>query len=80
MHTCMQVYEYIHGVCVCVCVYMCVCVMGGTFQATAGFQEADIFQRAIKMVLRCILSCDFLTFQDSNFSLVPLMVCVGIKW
>ena len=31
-------------------------LMVGTFQATAGFQDSDVFQKAIKMVLRCILS------------------------
>ena len=30
--------------------------IGGTFLATAGFQDSDIFQTAIKIVLRCILS------------------------
>ena len=29
--------------------------MDGTFQITAGFQDSDIFQKAIEMVLRCIL-------------------------
>ena len=29
---------------------------GGTFQATAGFQDSDIFQKAMKMALRCSLS------------------------
>ena len=31
-------------------------LMVGTFQATAGFQDSDIFQKAIKMVFRCVLS------------------------
>ena len=30
--------------------------MGGTFQATAGFQDSDIFQKAVKLVFRCIVS------------------------
>ena len=32
--------------------------MGGTFQATAGFQDLDVFQKVLnlKMALRCILS------------------------
>ena len=30
--------------------------MDGTFQAAAGFQDSDIFQKAIEKVLRCILS------------------------
>ena len=30
--------------------------MGGTFQATARFQDSDSFQKATKMALRCILS------------------------
>ena len=30
--------------------------MGGTFQATGGFQVSDFFQKVIKMTLRCILS------------------------
>ena len=30
--------------------------IGGTFQATAGFQDSDICQKAIKMAWRCILS------------------------
>ena len=34
--------------------------MGGTFQATAGFQDSVfVFQKAIKVVLRCILSVIF---------------------
>ena len=28
----------------------------GTFQAAARFQDSNIFQKAIKMVLKCILS------------------------
>ena len=47
--------------------------MGGTFQAIAGFQDSDIFQKAIKMVLRCILGHCF-TFQDSNFNPVAPML------
>ena len=35
---------------ICVFAYM-----GRTFQATAGFQDSDIFQKAIEMILRCIL-------------------------
>ena len=30
--------------------------MGGTFQARAGFQDSDIFKKAIKMALRCTFS------------------------
>ena len=30
--------------------------VGGTSQAAAGFLDSDIFQRAIKMALRCSLS------------------------
>ena len=30
--------------------------VAGTLQATAGFKDSDSFQKAIKMVLRCILS------------------------
>ena len=45
----------------------------GPFQATAGFQDLDFFQKATKMVLKCILMKDFFTFQDSNFSPVPPM-------
>ena len=33
--------------------------MGGTFQTTARFQDSDSFQKALKMVLRCILSVIF---------------------
>ena len=29
---------------------------GETFQTTAGFQDSDTFQKAIKIVLECILS------------------------
>ena len=36
--------------------------VGVTFQATAGFQDSDIFQKAIKMAARCILSVNSLTF------------------
>ena len=32
------------------------CSRGGTFQATARFQDSDILQKAFKMVLGCILS------------------------
>ena len=39
---------------ICVFAYM-----GRTFQATAGFQDSDIFQRARKTVLSCIFECDF---------------------
>ena len=34
-------------------VIMC---MGGTFQATVGFQDSDFFQNAVKMVWRCTFS------------------------
>ena len=38
----------------------CGCIsMGGTFQATARFQDSGIFQRAIKMAFRCILSVNY---------------------
>lgn len=33
--------------------------MGGTFQATTGFQDLESFQKAIKTELRCILSVIF---------------------
>ena len=33
--------------------------IGRTFQATARFQDSDIFQKAIKMVLMCILSVNY---------------------
>ena len=42
--------------------------MGGTFQATAGFQDSDVFQKALKMVLRSILSA---SFHLSGFTLQP---------
>ena len=40
--------------------------MGGTFHATARFQDSDFFEKAIKMLLRCILS---VIFQPSGFKL-----------
>ena len=42
----------------------CDVYMGWTFQAAAGLQDSDIFQKAGKMVLRCILSavCHLLGF------------------
>ena len=48
--------------------------LDGTFQATARFQDSNSFQKAIKMVLRCIFSV-IPTFQDSNFNFVPPMYC-----
>ena len=42
--------------------------MDGTFQATAGFQDSDVFQKAIKMSLRCILSVNS---HLSGFKLKP---------
>ena len=52
--------------------YMC-----GTFQATVGFQESDFFQKAIKMVLRCILN---VILHLSGFKLSPSSTNVnGIK-
>ena len=42
--------------------------MGGTIQATAGFQGSDFFLKAIKMFLRCILS---VISHLSNFILLP---------
>ena len=33
--------------------------MDGTIQATARFQDSDFFRKAVKMVLRCILSVIF---------------------
>ena len=50
-------------------------VMHGTFPSSARFQDSEFFQKAIKMVLRCILSAIF-TFQDSNFNQVLLMLIV----
>ena len=44
--------------------------MGGTFLAPARLNDSDIFQKAIRMVLRCIWVW-FLIFQDSDFNLVP---------
>ena len=32
--------------------------VGGTFQATAGFQDSDMFHKGIKMALRCSLSAN----------------------
>ena len=46
--------------------------LGGTFQATAGFEESDLFQKTAKMVLKCFWVW-ILTFQDSDFNLVPPM-------
>ena len=52
--------------------------MDGTFQATAGFQNSDIFQKAVKMAWRCILSViSEFSSQDSNFNQVPPMIVVG---
>ena len=47
--------------------------MGVTLQATAGFQDADIFQRAKKKNVEMHSECDFFTFQDSNFNPIPPM-------
>ena len=41
--------------------------MDETFQATAGFQDSDFFHKAVKMVLRCILSM-ISHLQDSNLA------------
>ena len=30
--------------------------VGGAFQATAGFQDSEVFQKAMKMALKCSLS------------------------
>ena len=46
--------------------------MGRTFQATDGFQDLDFFQKAMKMVWRCILSVIFY-LGDSNLNPVPPM-------
>ena len=60
--------------------------MGGTFQATVGFQDSNLFQKAIKMALRCILPIWvwIITFQDLNFNLVPPMkkdeLLRGLAW
>ena len=37
--------------------------MDGTFQVTAGFQDSDTLYKAIKMVLKCIVSFEFLLFR-----------------
>ena len=34
---------------------LCAVCMGGTFQATTGFQDSDFIQKAVKIALRCIL-------------------------
>ena len=46
--------------------------MGWTFPAMAGFPDSDLCQKAIKMVLRCILNV-ILHFQDPDFNPVPPM-------
>ena len=46
----------------CDCILMpdlCVGVVDGTFQTTVGFPGSDFCQKAIKMILRCILSVFF---------------------
>ena len=50
--------------------------MGGTLPATAGFQDLEFLQKAIKMVLRCIWKV-ILHFQDSSFNPVPHMARLG---
>ena len=40
--------------------------MGGTLQASAGFQDSDFFHKGIKLVSRCILS---VIFHPSGFKL-----------
>ena len=47
----------------------------GLFRATAGFHDSDIFQKARKMVVRCIVSVTSHLF-GSNFNRVPPMLCV----
>ena len=48
--------------------------MGGTFQATAKFQDSDFFQKAVKMVFRFILSI------ISGFRLSPSPAHVIVMW
>ena len=42
--------------------------IGGTSQATAGFQDSDIFQKAIKMMFRRIFWFDFSPFRIQTFN------------
>ena len=50
----LQIMDFVSKCSVLVLVYI-----GGTFQTMAGFQDSDFFQKAIKMVLRCIWSESF---------------------
>lgn len=55
-------------------------VMDGNFLATAGFGELEFFQKAVKMVLGCILS---VTLYLSGFKLWPCPTHVNYsqpKW
>ena len=47
--------------------------MDGFFHATARFQDSGFFQKAITLLLRCILSVIYITLQDLNFNPVPPM-------
>ena len=42
--------------------------MGGTVPDKARFQDSDVFQKAIKMVLKCILN---VILHHSGFKLLP---------
>ena len=42
--------------------------MVGSFEATAGFQDSDIFQKAIKMMFRRIFWFDFSPFRIQTFN------------
>ena len=44
--------------------------LDGAFQATGGFQDSDIFRKAINMALRCIFECESTPFgiQTLNWS------------
>ena len=42
--------------------------MGGTFPAMAGFEDSDFFEKAIKMVLKCILN---VILHRSGIKLLP---------
>ena len=48
---------------------------GGTFQATARFQDSALFQKSIKMVLRCIFN---VIFHVSGFKL-SISTCMTFK-
>ena len=65
----LQIMDFVLKCSVLVLVYI-----GGTFPTTAGFQDSDFFQKAIKMVLRYILSVIF-HLSEFNFNLVPPMAC-----